>query len=286
MTALADALDGWTPDPVETVDAVGAWDVAAFSGMLDLPGSAAAEGEAVPPLWHWFAFLDHPAESELGDDGHPAHGHFLPPVPDRRRMFAGGRLRVDEPIRVGVPVRRRTSITGVNVKSGRSGEMAFVTLSHAFHDAADDRHLLTEEQDIVYRSQPAGTARGTPAPEPVPQPAHDHAFRIPATPQLLFRFSALTYNTHRIHYDREYATGVEGYPGLVVQGPLLAMLALEIPRRHRPDAVLRTFDYRLTSPAFDGADVWAAGSATADGVDVAAGSTAGPESMLGSVTTR
>lgn len=285
MSTLADALDGWAPEPVETVDAVGTWPVAAFSGMLDLPGAAAAEGDPVPPLWHWFAFLDHPAQSELGDDGHPARGHFLPPVPDRRRMFAGGRLRVDEPIRVEVPVRRRTAIADVRVKSGRSGEMAFVTLRHAFHDASDDRHLLTEEQDIVYRSQPPGAVRGIPAPEPVPPPEHDHAFRIPAGPQLLFRFSALTYNTHRIHYDREYTTGVEGYPGLVVQGPLLAMLALEIPRRHRPAAPLRTFDYRLTSPAFDGADVWAAGSATPDGFAVAAGSTAGPESVRGQVAT-
>lgn len=286
MTELADALDGWAPEPVETVDAVGALAVAAFSGMLDLPATAAAEGDPVPPLWHWFAFLDHPAQNELGDDGHPAHGHFLPPVPDRRRMFAGGRLRVDEPLRAGAPARRRTEITGVELKSGRSGEMAFVTLRHEFRDAADDRYLLTEEQDIVYRSQPAGSVRGIPAPEPVPPPEHDHSFRIPAGPQLLFRFSALTYNTHRIHYDRDYATGVEGYPGLVVQGPLLAMLALEIPRRHRPQEQLATFDYRLTSPAFDGADVWAAGSATADGVDIAAGSTAGPESVRGRVTTR
>ena len=285
MSGLADAMEGWAPDPVEAVDAVGAWQVAAFSGMLDLPDAAAADGEPVPPLWHWFAFLDHPAQHELGEDGHPADGHFLPPIPDRRRMFAGGRLRVDEPIRVGEQVRRTTEIGDVALKSGRSGEMAFVTLRHRFHDATDDRHLLTEEQDIVYRSQPAGAVRGIPAPEPVPPPEHDHSFRIAAGPQLLFRFSALTYNTHRIHYDREYTTGVEGYPGLVVQGPLLAMLALEIPRRHRPDGSVRTFDYRLTSPAFDGADVWAAGSATADGIDVAAGSTAGPESVRGRVTT-
>ncbi len=285
MSALADALDGWAPEPVETLDAVGSWAVGAFSGMLDLPATAAAEGDPVPPLWHWFAFLDHPAQNELGDDGHPAHGHFLPPVPDRRRMFGGGRLRVAEPMRVGAPVRRRTGITGVEVKSGRSGEMAFVTVRHDFRDAGDGRHLLTEEQDIVYRSQPAGSVRGIPAPEPVAPPEHDWSLRIAAGPQLLFRFSALTYNTHRIHYDRDYTTGVEGYPGLVVQGPLLAMLALEIPRRHRPDEQLSTFDYRLVSPAFDGADVWAAGSADRDGLDVAAGSTAGAESVRGRVTT-
>jgi 3-methylfumaryl-CoA hydratase len=286
VSVLADALEGWAPEPVETVDTVGAWAVAAFSGMLDLPDTAAADGDPVPPLWHWLAFLDHPAQRELGEDGHPAEGHFLPPVPDRRRMFGGGRLRVEEPMRVGARVRRRTEITDVRVKSGRSGEMAFVTLRHAFHDASDDRLLLTEEQDIVYRSQPAGAVRCIPAPDPVPPPEHDHSFRIAAGPQLLFRFSALTYNTHRIHYDREYAASVEGYPGLVVQGPLLAMLALEIPRRHRPGERLATFDYRLTSPAFDGADVWAGGSATADGLDVAAGSTAGPESVRGRVTLR
>ena len=160
MSALTDALDGWAPGPVETTDTLGAWPVAAFSGMLDLPGTAAAEGDPVPPLWHWFAFLEHPAQAELGDDGHPADGHFLPPVPDRRRMFAGGRLRVDEPMRVGEAVRRRSELGPVRVKAGRSGEMAFVTVRQDFHRASDDTPLMTEEQDFVYRSQPAGTGRG------------------------------------------------------------------------------------------------------------------------------
>lgn len=287
MSVLTEALQGWAPDPVEDTDALRGWQVGAFSGLLDLAGPAAADGEPAPPLWHWFAFLEHPAQSELGDDGHPAHGHFLPPIPDRRRMFAGGRLRIDEPVRVGEQVRRRTELGGVRVKAGRSGEMAFVTLRQTFtraaDGAADAAELMVEEQDFVYRSQPAGTGRGLSTPEPVERPVHEHAFTVPSGPELLFRFSALTYNSHRIHYDHPYATGVEGYPGLVVHGPLLAMLALEIPRRHRPEARVTGFDYRLTSPAFAGAGLWSGGSAAGDGLDVACGSIGAAESVRGKV---
>lgn len=285
MSVLTEALEGWAPDPVTDTDAVRAWQVAAFSGMLDLPGAPLADGDPVPPLWHWFAFLEHPAQAELGADGHPADGHFLPPVPDRRRMFAGGRLRIDEPVVVGERIRRDTELGGVRVRSGRSGEMAFVTLRQHFRRAADETVLMVEEQDFVYRSQPAGTGRGMSAPEPTAPPSHEHSFTVETGPELLFRFSALTYNAHRIHYDHPYATGVEGYPGLVVHGPLLAMLALEIPRRYRPGVPVTSFDYRLVSPAFAGADLWAGGSAagSGDGMDVACGSVGAPESVRGTV---
>ncbi|MBW0104451.1 MaoC family dehydratase N-terminal domain-containing protein [Pseudonocardia sp. KRD291] len=289
MSVLTDALDGWAPGPVTDTDALRAWPVAAFSGMLDLPGTVADDGDPIPPLWHWFAFLEHPAQAELGADGHPTDGHFLPPIPDRRRMFAGGRLRIDEPVRVGEQVRRDTALDGVRIKSGRSGEMAFVTLRQEFHRVADDRLLMVEEQDFVYRSQPAGTGRGMSAPEPVDPPSHEHALTIATGPELLFRFSALTYNAHRIHYDHPYATGVEGYPGLVVHGPLLAMTALEIPRRHAAGQRVTSFEYRLTSPAFAGADLWAGGSAVtgegsgAPGMEIECGSVGGPASVRGRV---
>ena len=287
MSVLSDALEGWAPEPVQATDAVRAWQVAAFAGMLDLPGPVAGEGDPVPPLWHWFGFLDHPAQAELGDDGHPAQGHFLPPVPHRRRMFAGGRLRIDEPLRVGEPTRCATRLGEIRVKQGRSGEMAFVTQQQEFRRAADDRLLAVEEQDFVYRSQPAGSGRGISAPEPVEQPGHAHSFTVATGPTLLFRFSALTYNGHRIHYDHPYATGVEGYPGLVVHGPLLAMLALEIPRRHRPEQRVTSFDYRLMRPAFAGADLWAGGSPVADGpgagMEIECGSVGGPASVRGRV---
>lgn len=277
---LAAAVDGWAPEPLVGTDAVSAWSVAAFSGLLDLD-PVAADGDPLPPLWHWLAFLDTPPTSALGDDGHPGEGHFLPPIPDRRRMVAGGRLTWHAPWRVGEPVTRRQELGPVRVKQGRSGQMAFVTTRAEFHRG--DTLLCVEEQDIVYRSQPAGTGRGIAAPDPAPRPEHEWGFTVPTGPELLFRMSALTYNTHRIHYDLPYVTEVEGYPGLVVHGPLFALLGLEIARRHRPTAFVRGFEYRLTAPAFAGADVWVGGTPDGDRIVVAAGSDGAPESVRGSI---
>ncbi len=219
------------------------WQVAAFSALLDLPRSAAGAGDPLPPLWHWLYFLDRPRRSELGEDGHPAHGHFLPPMPDRRRMIAGGRLEVRAPMRVGDRIERRSELVAAQPKSGRSGAMLFVTVRHEFRRG--DELLAVEEQDVVYRSQPGGRPRPLAPREPAPEPASRWRIELPTDPALLFRFSALTYNTHRIHYDQPYATGVEGYPGLVVHGPLLALLLLEIPRRELPGRTVTAFDFRL-----------------------------------------
>ena len=247
---LAGAVADWRPGPVSTTDVLAPWPAAAFSALLDLPGPAAGPGDPLPPLWHWLHFLDHPRRSELGEDGHPAHGHFLPPLPDRRRMIAGGRLVVHVPMRVGDRIERRSELATVQPKSGRSGEMLFVAVRHEFRRSGE--LLAVEEQDVVYRSQPAGQSRPTPAPGPVREPGSRWRLDLPTDPALLFRFSALTYNTHRIHYDQPYATGVEGYPGLVVHGPLLALLLLEIPRREMSDRAVRAFDYRLVRPVFAG----------------------------------
>jgi 3-methylfumaryl-CoA hydratase len=256
VTGLAEHVVGWAPGPVELQDAVGEWAVGAFAALLDVAAPVAA-GEPVPPLWHWLAFLDHPAHAELGADGHPAAGHFLPPIPHRRRMFAGGRLRIDAPLRVDEPAVRRTSVAAVTPRTGRSGEMLFVTLRHEFRVAGELR--VVEEQDVVYRSSPAGRARSGP-PDPAPDgPVRAGPGEIALLPDepLLFGFSALTYNAHRIHYDAAYATGVEGYPGLVVHGPLLALLLLELPRRFAPGNPVRGFTFRLERPAFAGVPVLA-----------------------------
>jgi 3-methylfumaryl-CoA hydratase len=262
MTDLHEALDGWRPGPAETSDVIGPGPTAAFSGVLDLPEPAAADGEPLPLLWHWFHFLDLPRQSELGEDGHPAAGRFLPPIPDRRRMIAGGRVEVRSPIVLGDRVTRRAELVSVIVKDGRSGPMAFVTTRSTF--LRDGDVLLVEEHDVVYRSQPAGQQRALPGGDPHPEPEHDWRVETRTGPELLFRFSALTYNTHRIHYDQPYATGVEGYPGLVVHGPLLALLLLEIPRRHGERPVSR-FSYRLSSPVFSGATVLTHGRRAGDG---------------------
>ncbi|TQM11784.1 FAS1-like dehydratase domain-containing protein [Pseudonocardia kunmingensis] len=268
--ALAAALAGWQPEPVESCRRVDPWAAAAFADLLDSPVRP-APGDPLPPLWHWFSLLDHPRQSALGADGHPAEGGFLPPLPDRRRMFAGGRWRRHGAVPVGSELACRSQVADVAVKTGRSGEMAFVTVRHEL--TVDGAPAATEEQDIVYRSEPAGApVRRLERPAADGPPASGTWRDVQATDEaLLFRFSALTYNAHRIHYDRTYATQVEGYPDLVVHGPLLALLALELPRVHAPGAAVTEFTYRLVRPAFVPADVEA--TATVDGprLDIAVG---------------
>jgi 3-methylfumaryl-CoA hydratase len=263
VSGLASALAGWAPPPVTVTDRIDPWPVAAFAALLDVPAPAGT----MPPLWHWFSFLETVPQAELGEDGHPAHGHFLPPVPDRRRMIAGGRLSVRAPLPLGATVTRRSALADVSVKSGQTGEMAFVTVRHEL--CLDGAVAVVEEQDVVYRSQPAGTAPARRHEVPVavePEPAAAGSWRLRLDPDeaMLFRFSALTYNAHRIHYDRPYVTSVEGYPGLVVHGPLLALLALELPRRFAPERPVTAFEYRLQRPVFAGSAVVADGFAGDD----------------------
>ena len=278
---LADLVADWHPAPVEATDRIDPWPMGAFAALLDQPPP-----EALPPLWHWFSFLDAPPQAELGEDGHPADGHFLPPIPDRRRMFAGGRLEFHAPLRLGADVVRRTRLTSVTPKSGRTGDLLFVTVRSEFE--SDGGLAVVEEQDIVYRQQAAGAAPARPAelpPAEEPAPA-DGPWRVALAPdpRVLFRFSALTYNTHRIHYDQQYASDVEGYPGLVVHGPLLALLLLELPRRTAPERRVTAFEYRLQRPAFAGRPVLAEGVPDDDGVQVGAGVPGGPPSVTGRIS--
>ncbi|WP_328457949.1 FAS1-like dehydratase domain-containing protein [Amycolatopsis sp. NBC_00438] len=282
MTTTADlaaAVAGWQPEPAETSEVIGPWPAAAFSALLDLPGPAARPHEPLPPLWHWFHFLEPTAQSALGEDGHPAEGRFMPPIPHRRRMIAGGRLQVHSPILVGDRIDRRSELAGVAVKDGRSGQMVFVTVRHEYRRG--DELLLTEHQDVVYRSQPAGQQRQLATPVPAGEPPHDWKISTPTGPRQLFRFSALTYNTHRIHYDQPYVTEVEGYPGLVVHGPLLALLLLEIPRRHT-DRPVASFDYRLSSPVFSGATVLTHGRREGDELALSGTVDGGARAITGS----
>lgn len=279
---LSAYLTGWSPEPVDSTAHLDSWPSAAFAAVLDQPSPVRGAGDPLPPLWHWFHLLDHPAHTDLGDDGHPAHGRFLPPLPDRRRMFAGGRLEVREPLRVGDEVGRRSSLVAATAKTGRTGPMVFVTVRHEFRRGG--ALAVVEEQDFAYRSQPAGAARDLPAaPAPVPteRESEPGAIRLVPDEAMLFRFSALTYNTHRIHYDHPYVTGVEGYPGLVVHGPLLALLLLELPRRSAPDRQVVAFSYRLRRPAFAGIPVIVDGDVAGE---VAAGVPGGPPSVTGTVT--
>jgi 3-methylfumaryl-CoA hydratase len=217
-------IAGWAPEPQETTEVIDAAPSVALAGVLDVE----PPGEELPPLWQWLHFLERPAQRDLGPDGHPREGRFLPPIPERRRMFAGGRFRVHEPLRIGDTVTRRAELLSTAIKQGRSGEMLFVTVRHTF--LRDGTGVAVEEQDLVYRS---GDAASRPGEVSFDAPDTDAPWTLKATadPVMLFRFSALTYNAHRIHYDERYATEVEGHGGLVVHGPLLAILCLELPRR-------------------------------------------------------
>ncbi|MGW6398324.1 FAS1-like dehydratase domain-containing protein [Streptomyces sp. NPDC055134] len=262
---LARYLDAWSPAPVSLDDPVAAAPVAALSQVLDQEATVAAEGKPLPPLWHWLHFLEWPAQRELGADGHPAHGHFLPPLPDRRRMFAGGRAEFTAPLRVGVPARRTSSLAKVEIKRGRTGEMAFVTVRHEM--AQEGRIKVTEEQDLVYRvgeDERRSGGFGLDLGESEPSDA-DWQLILRPSPTLLFRYSALTANAHRIHYDEPYVRDVEGYPGLVVHGPLLVQLMLELARREAPEREIRTLSYRLRKPVFAGEEVCALGDVADDG---------------------
>ena len=284
MTGLASYLDGWSPAPQSWAGQVTGWSVSAFAGLLDQPDPLGND-PVVPPMWHLFGLLGHPVQAELGADGHPADGPFLPPIPHRRRMFAGGRWREARPLPVDRPIEAVSRVAAQRVTSGRSGELAFVTVRTDY--VVDGLLSAVEEQDIVYRSQPDQPAGEPAAPrtgaaaEPDQQPPAEYELSITPDPTLLFRFSALTYNAHRIHYDHPYATGVEGYPGLVVHGPLLALLALELPRRHSPGRRVGAFDYRLRRPAFAGAEVVARSlPVAADGASELSVGTAGAPASL------
>ena len=208
-----------------------------------------APADTVPPLWHWLYFLPAHRQSELGPDGHPKRGGFLPPVALPRRMWAGSRLAFAAPLHVGERIARTSRIADVRLTQGRSGPLVFVQVDHEI--AGEHGIAIRETHDIVYRDHPRA---GAPAADPVPAP-QDAAWsrRIVPDDVLLFRYSALTFNGHRIHYDRAYASGVEGYPGLVVHGPLIATLLLELLRRERPGATLTGYAFKAVAPLFDGA---------------------------------
>lgn len=206
------------------------------------------DGDALPPLWHWVFFPAPAQPSQLGLDGHHKLGGFLPPVALPRRMWAGGRVSFEAPLRLGAPVSKTSTIKSIAVKQGRSGRLCFVTVRHDLA-GPDGSICVSEEHDIVYRDHPDP---GAPAPKPVPPPeTPEWSETITPSAVLLFRYSALTYNGHRIHYDRDYAREEEGYPGLVFHGPLTVTLLADRALQKAPDRHLAHLSYRAVSPLFD-----------------------------------
>lgn len=247
MTLDIEHLQQWVGRTETRRDLATAVPVQALAATLDRDDPAPQAGEPIPPCWHWLYFLPLPRQSEIGSDGHPKRGGFLPPVPLPRRMWAGSRLEFRRPLAIGREIVRESRIDDVTVKHGKTGSLVFVRVHH---EVGDDLGVaLVEEQDIVYRDHPKV---GDPLPAAQLAPAETQWARtIAPDPVLLFRYSALTLNGHRIHYDKPYATGVEGYPGLVVHGPLLATLLLDLLRRQLPGAVVARFVFRAMKPTFD-----------------------------------
>lgn len=256
---MSQDLTDWTGRSATATDLLRPFPADALAATLDRDETY-PEGVALPDLWHWLYFLPLHRLSESGRDGHAAKGGFLPPVPLPRRMWAGSRFRFLRPLTIGAEATKTSTIARVEPKQGRSGPLCFVTVSHDFRQ--DGQHCIAEEHDIVYREDPAPGA-----PAPVAQPApegSDFSRSIHPDPVLLFRYSALTFNGHRIHYDQPYATGVEGYPGLVVHGPLLATLLMDLLRR-QTDAPVAEFAFRALATITDTDDFSVHGARRDDG---------------------
>jgi 3-methylfumaryl-CoA hydratase len=219
----------------------------ALIATLDARDPAPAKGDPLPPLWHWLYFLEAAPASKIGHDGHPQRGDFLPPVSLPRRMWAGSRLHFEGDIRLGDEIRRESQIVSVEPKTGSSGQMVFVGVRHRIF--ARGEQVVIEEQDIVYRQAPQPGDK-PPAAKPAPTDAV-WTKEVKADPVLLFRFSALMFIGHRIHYDLPYATKEEAYPGLVVHGPLMGLMQMELARRSSPGKRVKAFEFRAISPVFD-----------------------------------
>lgn len=256
---MSQDLTDWTGRSATATDLLRPFPADALAATLDRDETY-PHGAALPDLWHWLYFLPLHRLSESGRDGHAAKGGFLPPVPLPRRMWAGSRFRFLRPLTIGAEATKTSTIARVEPKQGRSGPLCFVTVSHDVRQ--DGQHCIAEEHDIVYREDPAPGA-----PAPVAQPApegSDFSRTIHPDPVLLFRYSALTFNGHRIHYDQPYATGVEGYPGLVVHGPLLATLLMDLLRR-QTDAPVAGFSFRALATITDTDDFSVHGARRDDG---------------------
>lgn len=246
MSNSATDMSAWVGRQVEVTDIVAGGQVTGMAATLDLETDAIVQAGVLPPLWHWMFFNPQARQSQLGSDGHPARGGFLPPVELPNRMWAGSRLTFIQDIRIGEAITRKSEIIKCERKSGRNGDLVFVTVRHLV--SGQSGLAIEEEHDIVYRNP---TPKGAPLGGDVVTDIPDYRKQIVPDPVLLFRYSALTFNGHRIHYDHPYVTQVEGYPGLVFHGPLAATLLLETFREKNPTAKIKKFAFRAVGPLFD-----------------------------------
>ena len=243
---MTDALDKWIGRSIQVKDSLNPAHCQAMTATLAGIQQLNMDEGFLPPLWHWLYFLDLPAQPDLAIDGHEKRGNFLPPVELPRRMWAASEIQFHQALLLNTNSRRESSITSIESKTGKSGELVFVSVLHKIYQQS--ALAISEKQTIVYRGAAASSSTTTgKAVEETP----DFSKTIEPSISLLFRYSALTFNAHRIHYDRDYARDAEGYPGLIVHGPLLATLLLGALQEQYPKARVCSFEFRAMKPVFD-----------------------------------
>ena len=284
MTAAPDIdhLRQWIGRTQEATDIITAQLVKGLRATLFLDIGDPAEGDIAPYTTHWCLAQPVVPMSELGPDGHPARGGFLPPVPLPRRMWAGGQIEFIDPLRVGDTVTRSSKITDVTLKTGSTGALCFVAVDHTI--TTPRGVAIKERHDIVYRDVPPAGEAKTGGAKTAATPAATHRESHMADPVLLFRYSALTFNGHRIHYDRDYVTKIEGYPGLIVHGPLQASLLIEFAARLHGNKAPAKFVYRGVQPLFDGAEFSVNANEVAGGLEVWTANASGTPTMKGTAS--
>lgn len=249
-----------------------------MAATLDRDEAALVPGAPLPPLWHWIYFLEGPRPGGLGSDGHAARGSFLPPVPLSNRMWAGGRIRFRRTVPLGEAADRRSTVRSVDAKHGRTGELVFVTVLHEI--LVGGEVAIEEEHDIVYKEAGQATGRSAPSRPSAPFREATWVRRFTPTSTTLFRYSALTFNGHRIHYDLDYCRNVEGYANLVVHGPLNATLLAGLAQEILGESRLRSFDYRCVQPALLGQALTLNVIRTGEGLELFAGLPDGSASVI------
>lgn len=277
-----DHLRQWIGRTEEASDIVTAQLVKGLRATLFLDIGEPKTGDAAPFTTHWCLAQPVYPMSMLGPDGHPTRGGFLPPVPLPRRMWAGGELQFIEPLRVGDEATRASRIADVTVKSGSTGTLCFVSVEHTI--STPRGVAIRERQDIVYRDMPTGGKNAAPAKPAAAPPAAKHRQTHISDPVLLFRYSALTFNGHRIHYDRDYVTKVEGYPGLIFHGPMQAALLVEFAAHLHGGTAPKKFSYRGLQPLFEGGEFSVNADEVAEDLDIWVANADGAPTMRGTAS--
>jgi 3-methylfumaryl-CoA hydratase len=275
-----DHMRQWIGRTQEASDTVTAQLVKGLRATLFQEVGEPKAGDVAPFTVHWCLAQPVAAMSQLGPDGHPKRGGFLPPVPLPRRMWAGGELEFVDPLRTGDQARRTSRISDISVKTGSTGALCFVAVEHLITSPRGT--AIRERQDIVYRDVTSG-ASGPPK-TPPPPPVAKHRETHVSDPVLLFRYSALTFNGHRIHYDRDYVTKVEGYPGLIFHGPLQAALLVELTAKLRGGKPPKKFSYRGLHPLFEGSAFSVNANDNAEGMELWISNADGQPTMKGTAT--